>query len=68
MKLEVIYKLLEIDKTDNEPRSAALEGVMAGLFLEYAYDPERLSEQQAAVFLGHILDCLLSTKRTRRLK
>ena len=64
MKLEVIYKLLGIDKTDNEPRGAALEGVMAGLFLEHAYDPERLSEQQAAVFLGHIFDALLSTKRT----
>jgi AcrR family transcriptional regulator len=64
MKLEVIYKLLGIDKTDNEPRGAALEGVMAGLFLERAYDPERLSEQQAGVFLGHIFDSLLSTKRT----
>jgi len=64
MELEVIYKLLGIDKTDNEPRGAALEGVMAGLFLEHAYDPERLSEQQAAVFLGHIFDSLLSTKCT----
>jgi AcrR family transcriptional regulator len=63
MKLEVIYKLLGIDKTDNEPRGAALEGVMAGLFLEQAYDPERLSERHAAVFLGHIFDSLLSTKR-----
>jgi len=64
MKLEVIYKLLGIDKTDNEPRSAALEGVMAGLFLEHVYDPERLSEQQAAVFLGHIFDSFLSARRT----
>jgi len=62
MELEVIYKLLGIDKTDNEPTGAALEGVMAGLFLEYAYDPERLSEQQAGVFLGYIFDSLLSAK------
>jgi len=64
MELEVIYKLLGIDKTDNEPRGAALEGIMAGLFLEHAYDPERLPEEQAAVFLGHIFDSLLSAKRT----
>lgn len=64
MNLEVIYKLLGIDNTDNESKSAALAGVMAGLFLECAYDPERFSEQQAAVFLGHIFDSLLSIKRT----
>jgi AcrR family transcriptional regulator len=56
MKLEVLRKLLGIDTADPEPRSAMLEGVMAGLFLEHTYDPERLSERQAAKFLGHIFD------------
>lgn len=56
MKLEVLHKLLGIDNADPEPRSAVLEGVMAGLFLEQSYDPERLSERQAARFLGQIFD------------
>jgi AcrR family transcriptional regulator len=56
MKLEVLHKLLGIDNPDPEPRSAVLEGVMAGLFLEHSYDPERLSERQAAKFLAHIFD------------
>jgi len=56
MKLEVLHKLLGIDHADPEPRSAVLEGVMAGLFLEHSYDPERLSERQAAKFLAHIFD------------
>ncbi|MGO8793263.1 MAG: TetR/AcrR family transcriptional regulator [Candidatus Sulfotelmatobacter sp.] len=59
MKLEEIYRLLGIDQNDNEPRSAALEGIMAGLFLEYMYDPERLSQRRAADFLGQIFDSLL---------
>jgi len=56
MKLKVLHKLLAIDTADPEPRSAVLEGVMAGLFLEHSYDPERLSERQAAKFLAHIFD------------
>jgi len=56
MKLEVLHKLLGIENADQEPRSAVLEGVMAGLFLEHTYDPERLSEQQAATFLAQIFD------------
>jgi hypothetical protein len=57
MKIDLICRLLGIDQ--NEPRGAALEGIMAGLFLEYTYDPERLSERQAAEFLGHIFDSVL---------
>lgn len=56
MKLEVLHKLLGIDNADPEPRSAVLEGVMAGLFLEHTYDPERLSERQVAKFLADIFD------------
>jgi AcrR family transcriptional regulator len=59
MKLDVLHKLLGYDNSDPEPRRAVLEGVMAGLFLEHSYDPERLSERQAAKFLGRIFDSLL---------
>ena len=59
MKLEVLHKLLGYDNSDPEPRRAVLEGVMTGLFLERSYDPERLSERQAAKFLGRIFDSLL---------
>jgi AcrR family transcriptional regulator len=58
MHLEVLHKLLGIHNGCPESKSAALEGVMAGLFLEHTYDPERLSERQAAKFLGHIFDSL----------
>ena len=58
MKPEVLHKLLGIDNGCPESKSAVLEGVMAGLFLEHTYDPERLSERQAAKFLGHIFDSL----------
>jgi len=60
MKPEVLNKLLGIDNGCAESKSAVLEGVMAGLFLEHTYDPERLSERQAAKFLGHIFDSLQS--------
>lgn len=56
MKLEALHKLLGIENADPEPKSAVLEGVMAGLFLEHSYDPERLSEKQAAKFLAYIFD------------
>lgn len=59
MKLAVLHKLLGYDNSDPEPRRAVLEGVMTGLFLERSYDPERLSERQAAKFLGRIFDSLL---------
>lgn len=58
MKPEVLHKLLGIDNGCPESKSAVLEGVMAGLFLEHTYDPERLSERQAAKFLGRIFDSL----------
>lgn len=60
MKLEVLHKLLGIDDGCRESKSAVLEGVMAGLFLEHIYDPERLSKREAAKFLGHIFDSLQS--------
>jgi AcrR family transcriptional regulator len=64
LKLEVIRKLLGIVQGDSEIRSAVLEGVMAGLFLESSYDPGRLSERQAGEFLGHIFDSLLLRGKT----
>ncbi|HZQ51403.1 MAG TPA: helix-turn-helix domain-containing protein [Bryobacteraceae bacterium] len=44
-------------ETDGE-RRAALEGVLNGLVLEQAYDPKRLSEDQAAAILRRIFDAL----------
>lgn len=44
-------------ETDGQ-RRAALEGVLNGLVLEQAYDPKRLSEEQAAAILRRIFDTL----------
>jgi len=63
MKLEL--HMHTAGNRSNEPRSAALEGIMAGLSLECTYDPERLSERQAAEFLGHIFDSILPTGSVR---
>jgi AcrR family transcriptional regulator len=60
---QVSRELLGVAKADQEPKSAALEGIMAGLFLEHTYDPERLSERQAEEFLGVIFDSLLLAQR-----
>jgi AcrR family transcriptional regulator len=60
MKLAVLHKLLGMDNGCPESKSAVLEGVMAGLFLEHTYDPDRLSDCQAAKFLAHIFDSLQS--------
>ena len=60
---QVSRELLGVAKADQEPKSAALEGIMAGLFLEHTYDPERLSERQAEEFLGVIFGSLLLAQR-----
>ncbi len=65
MNLDFISKLPGIDRIDNEPRRAILEGVRAGIFLECTYDPERLSERQATAFLGDIFDFFVSAENTR---
>jgi len=60
MKLDDVEKLLGIDhKVGNEGMRAVLEGLFTGLFLQQAFDPERLSEQQAADYLGALFDFLL---------
>jgi AcrR family transcriptional regulator len=66
MDAQVSRALLGVETSDQEPKSAALEGIMAGLFLEHAYDPERLSERRAAEFLGEIFDSLQLTQRSRK--
>ena len=63
---QVSRELLGVENADQEPKSAALEGIIAGLFLEHAYDPERLSEAQAADFLGEVFDSLRLTQRSRK--
>ena len=60
MKLDEVEELLGIDHdTRNEGTRAVLEGLFIGLFLQHAFDPERLSEQQAAYYLGALFDFLL---------
>jgi hypothetical protein len=39
---------------------AALEATLNGLVLEHAYDPKRISEEQAAGILGRVFDLLMS--------
>lgn len=60
MKLHEIEELLGMDdRKRNESTRAVLEGLFMGLFLQHAFDPERLSEQQAAYYLGVLFDFLL---------
>jgi hypothetical protein len=60
MKLDDVEELLGMDdKMRSEGTRAVLEGLFTGLFLQHAFDPERLSEQQAADYLGTLFDFLL---------
>lgn len=62
MKLDDIQELLGLDKRNFEPTRSVLEGLLTGLFLQHAYDPESLSEQQAAHYLGELFNFLLRAK------
>ena len=64
MKLENISERLGFDDRHSEVRGTVLEGIIAGLFLEFAYDPERLSAHQAGQYLSHIFDSLLPPRRS----
>ena len=60
MKLDDVEALLGMnDGRLNESTRAALEGLFTGLFVQHAFDPERLSAQQAAHYLGALFDFLL---------
>jgi AcrR family transcriptional regulator len=60
MKLDDVEELIGLDdKKRTESTRAVLEGLFTGLFLQHAFDPERLSEQQAGHYLGALFDFLL---------
>ena len=67
LKLEMISKLIpELMKSPRESREVrrvALEAVLNGLVLEYAYDPETISQAQATSVLGHVFDVLMAAKQ-----
>jgi AcrR family transcriptional regulator len=66
LKLETIGKLIpELMKGSRESREVrrvALEGVLNGLVLEHAYDPETISQTQATAVLGRMFDVLMPAK------
>ena len=63
MKLDDVEELLGMDdEKRNEGTRAVLEGLFLGLFLQHAFDPERLSERQAACSLGALFDFLTQAK------
>ena len=67
MKLDDVEELLGMDhKKRNEGTRAVLEGLFTGLFLQHAFDPERLSERQAAHYLGVLFDFLLQPTSSKR--
>ena len=66
MKLDDIEELLGMDdKTRNEGTRAVLEALFMGLFLQHAFDPERLSERQAAHYLNALFDFLLQLPKSK---
>jgi len=68
LKLETIGKLIpELMKGSRESREVrrvALEGVLNGLVLEHAYDPETISQTQATAVLGRVFDVLMAAKHS----
>ena len=68
LKIETIGKLIpELMKSGRESREVrrvALEAVLNGLVLEYAYDPETISQAQATTVLGRMFDVLMPAKQT----
>jgi AcrR family transcriptional regulator len=58
-KLRESLRLESIAKACNEPKKAALEAVLSGLTLEHAYDPLRISKDEATEILGTLFDALV---------
>lgn len=53
---------LDIQRLLDEHRKAALEAVLAGLTLEQAYDPARLSRKQTTELLGLLFDAIVKPR------
>jgi len=62
LKYEALSKLLpsQLSKERKELDKVLLEVVMAGLVLEHAYDPKRISAKQTAATLGRVFDLLIA--------
>jgi AcrR family transcriptional regulator len=58
-RLRASLRLESVDQAWDEPKKAALEAILSGLSLEHAYDPLRISEQQAVAILGSLFDTLV---------
>ncbi len=68
LKLETISKLIpelmRSGRESREVRRVALEAVLNGLVLEYAYDPETITQAQATAVLGRMFDVLMASKNS----
>ncbi len=58
-RLRASLRLENVDQTCDEPKKAALEAILSGLSLEHAYDPVRISKEQATAILGSLFDTLV---------
>jgi AcrR family transcriptional regulator len=63
MKFETIAPLLPRELTYDEERNhlvrTVLEGVLAGIALEYAYDPTDIPQEEIAAILGRVFDLIV---------
>ncbi|MBV9613051.1 MAG: TetR/AcrR family transcriptional regulator [Acidobacteriaceae bacterium] len=62
-KREIMTRLfparVQLNCDSDEVRRAALEAALNGLVLEHAYDPKRISEEQAVSVLRRVFDLLM---------
>ncbi len=66
MKLDDVAELLGMhDRKRNDGTRAVLEGLFTGVFLQHAFDPQALSERQAADYLGTLFDFLVRPTAAR---
>jgi len=59
-KLRASLRLECIEKAFGEPKKAVLEAVVTGVALEHAYDPLRISREDARGLLGCLFDALVA--------
>jgi AcrR family transcriptional regulator len=58
-RLRASLRIESISRDGDEPVKAALEAVLSSLALEHAYDPLRISREQATEILGDLFDTLV---------
>ena len=64
-KLRASLRLEKTSQGCDEPKKAALEAVLSSLTLEHAYDPQRISKQNATEILGVVFDALVPEMAVR---